>query len=114
MIGLSSFCHYYESPTSYFSDYSEAKASGIMKRGWVPTFIPNSSTEIKETHNIDARTVDMTFRYSSGDSKDVHSNCKIVKTTDFLTKYKCSYSGNDVFIELYSDGSGKLESYPKQ
>lgn len=113
VLGLFSYCNYVENPTSHFSNYEDAKASGIMETGWIPTFIPQSSTEIKETHNLDTNTVNMTFKYSAGDTNDIEKNCTTEKTSKNIKRYKCSYFGNDVYIELHPDGSGKLESHPK-
>jgi hypothetical protein len=33
--GLLAFCHYQENPSSHFSNYKEAKALGIIDRGWI-------------------------------------------------------------------------------
>ena len=63
MLGLLEYCAYTENPKSYFKNYDEAKASGLMERGWIPTYIPKSSTEIRETHNIDTNRVQMTFQF---------------------------------------------------
>jgi len=81
-----------------------------MERGWIPTFIPQSSTEIRETHNLDTNIVRMTFKYSIGDTKEVKENCVAEEISGDIARYKCRFSGNEVYIELYSDGTGKLES----
>lgn len=46
-----------EKSESNFSSYTEAKASGLMDRGWIPDFIPKSSWSIKEQHYIDTNQV---------------------------------------------------------
>jgi hypothetical protein len=113
VLGSLSFCEYAENPRSSFSNYNDAKSSGMMDAGWIPTYIPLSSTDIKETHNIDTNTVKMTFKYSPHDTKDIEKNCITEETSRNIVRYKCSYFGNDVYIALHSDGSGKLESHRK-
>ena len=112
VIGLLSFCAYIENPRSYFATYNDAKAAGMMDAGWIPTFIPYSSSEIRETHDIDTNTVKMTFKYSLNDTAEIEKNCTQKMTSPANTKqYICTYYGNEVIIELRSDGSGRLESY---
>jgi DNA polymerase III delta prime subunit len=113
MVGLLAFCEYAENPRSYFSSYNDAKASGLMDAGWIPTYIPLSSSDIRETHNIDTNIVKMTFKYSLGDTKEIEENCLAQNSTINVKKYKCTYFGSDVLIELSSDGTGKLESHSK-
>jgi len=112
VLGLLSFCAYLETPSSYFATYKDAKTSGMMDAGWIPTYIPHSSTEIRETHDIDTNFVKMTFKYSLTDTSEIEKNCKQIMNSAANTKrYSCQYFGNDVIIELRSDGSGRLESY---
>lgn len=112
VLGLLSFCDYIENPRSYFTTYNDAKASGMMAAGWIPTYIPYSSTEISETHDIDTNTVKMTFKYSLNDTAEIEKNCTQIMNSAASTKqYRCTYYGNEVIIELRSDGSGSLESY---
>jgi hypothetical protein len=114
VLGLLAYCEHTENPTSYFATYNEAKSSGIMDRGWIPTYIPQSSTEIRETHSIDTNRVQMTFKYFVGDTKELEKNCTTQKMSENLTQYKCSYFESDVIVELLSNGSGKLASQPKE
>jgi len=78
VLGLFSYCAYIENPRSYFATYCDAKASGMMDAGWIPIYIPYSSTEIRETHDIDTNTVKMTFKYSLNDTAEIEKNCKSI------------------------------------
>lgn len=100
-----------ENPRSYFATYDHAKSSGIMDRGWIPTFIPRSSLDIHETHNIDTNAVKMSFQYIVGDSKEVEDNCKKIEVTKAGAKWTCGYYENKVIVELNTDGSAILESH---
>jgi hypothetical protein len=108
--GLLAYCYYTENPKSYFKNYEEAKASGLMERGWIPTFIPKSSTEINEQHSLDTNRVWMSFKFSPDDTEGIKQNCTTDKTTQTTIVYKCVYLESTVRIELNSDGTGKLES----
>jgi hypothetical protein len=112
MFGILEYCEYIENPKSHFENYDEAKASGLMERGWIPTFIPKSSTEIREIHNIDTNRVRMTFKFSPGDTKEIIKNCITEKETKDASQFKCKYFGNNIRVVLNSDGTGELESKP--
>ena len=105
------WCHYAENPKSYFASYNDAEKSGIMKRGWIPTYIPKSSLAIKETHNLDINSVEMSFNFTPGDSDDVEKNCVGAEPIANGKQYQCEYFGNKVTIKLYSNGKAELFSY---
>jgi hypothetical protein len=102
------WCHFSENPKAYFASYDDAKNSGIMEAGWVPTFIPRSSYEIRETHNIDTNIVKMSFKYNPVDKDSVKENCHLGKPIIDGEQYLCEYFGHKVTITLYADGSAEL------
>lgn len=104
-------CEYVENPNSYFATYEVAKESGIMDRGWIPTYIPKSSRGIHERHKIDTNQVTMSFRYDPEDTSDVESNCVRSETIANGRRYFCEYFGSLVQIDLYSDGTARLSSH---
>ncbi len=110
---LLAWCEYTENPKSYFATYVDAKNSGIMDRGWIPSFIPRSSREIREKHNLDTNTVEMLFKYSPGDTQEVEKNCPKKETTSRGTKWYCEYFESKVTMELNSDGTARLSSHRK-
>ena len=38
---------------STYASYAEAERSGLVKRGWVPQFVPESASDISDTHDLD-------------------------------------------------------------
>jgi len=101
-------CKYFEQPKSYFSNYDEAKNSGIMEAGWMPTFIPRTSTEIHEQHDIDSNLVYMTFKYEQSEDIDLSRHCSRKQKLENGMRYFCSYRNSSPILDLYSDGTGKL------
>jgi hypothetical protein len=113
MVLLLSWCQLIENPKSYFPTYEEAENSGAMDRGWIPTYIPKSSKEIYEQHNLDTNTVHISFNYSQGDTQEIEENCSIKTTSDQGTVWYCENFGDKVTIELRNDGTATLSSYNK-
>ncbi|MEA3492389.1 MAG: hypothetical protein U9R27_10870 [Campylobacterota bacterium] len=106
------YLDYLEEPKSEFSNYVEAKTSGIMDRGWIPTYIPKSAIDIQEQHDIDTNWVKMTFKYTIGDIKDTKEACESMEYIDNGIKFNCKYFSNNVSIILYDSGYAKLSSSP--
>jgi len=105
---LLAWCHYSENPSAYFESYEDAKISGIMDAGWIPAFIPRSSYEIKETHNIDTNIVKMSFKYDPTNKDSVKKNCQLEGPIFGGEQYGCEYFNHKVTIKLYSDGNAEL------
>lgn len=101
-----------ERPKSYFSNYKEAKASGIMDRGWIPTFIPKSATNINEQHDLDTNWVKMTFNYAPDDIDITRLTCNSELVIENGIEFKCEYFSSNVIIRLFEDGKAELHSSP--
>jgi hypothetical protein len=86
------------------------KEAGMIDRGWLPEYLPKSSIDISETHNIDTNTVSAEFRYRVGDSKSVESFCHPSKKTELGTTYACSVDPDGGTIFLGTDGRGRYDS----
>ena len=98
---------------SYYKDYEEAKKSGIMDKGWIPTFIPKSSTDIFEQHNIDVNWVRMRFKYRIGDISTTRNACNNEVAIENGVQFTGEYFYNRVTIKLYDDGTAELLSERK-
>ena len=46
-------CQLSETPESSFANYKEAVASGLIERGWIPDWLPETAVNIHEVHNLD-------------------------------------------------------------
>jgi hypothetical protein len=103
---------YGERPKSEFANYAEAKSSGIMDRGWVPTFIPKSARQIKEQHDLDTNWVKMTFEYDPIDKATTRESCVSENPIEGGIEFTCKYFTNNVSMKLYDSGKADLYSYP--
>ena len=56
-----------ETQLSHYANLPAARQSGEIERGWVPELLPSGSTDISETHNLDANTGTGTFKFPSAD-----------------------------------------------
>lgn len=102
------FIGYSEEPKSYFKNYDEAERSGIMSRGWIPTFIPKSSANIYEQHSIDSSWVEMKFEYDPRDIESTREACDSEKPIENGVLFLCTYFERVTEIKLYENGQGTL------
>ena len=98
--------HFLEQTNSSFTDYEEMQKSGIFEAGWLPSFLPKSSRDIHESHNIDTNHVEASFVYEVGDTASIESNCALLTEDDGVATYTCG-----VFeITLSTNGIGTIRT----
>ena len=51
-----------------YATYGDAIAAGAQRRGWLPSFVPATATDIREVHDIDTNTQWLRFRVPVGDT----------------------------------------------
>ena len=54
-------CQSGEEPESSYADYREAAASGLIERGWIPDWLPETAVSIREKHNLDSNASILLF-----------------------------------------------------
>lgn len=86
-----------EQPKSYFKNYVSLEKSGLIKRGWVPNFIPKSATCIYEQHNLDTNWVKMTFKFDPSDTSSMSAACSVQKNQEAII-YLCNDWGSKIKI----------------
>ena len=97
-----------ENFSTELSDYDALENSDLIKKGWVPTYIPRSAYAIKETHNIDSNIVRMRFRFEPGDIDIVMQHCGAgIKANDVVI-----FSCPDGTLQLSDDGNGYFTNDP--
>ncbi len=107
ILGAILFMDYVENINTEFSNYDEMLASGIIERGWVPGYLPKSSKNISEHHNIDSNIVHVSFDYDIDEKLEVESLCKKIGSNKKGKKYVCPpYSGKTSVLTLRKDGTG--------
>lgn len=58
-----------ETKDAFYSNIDAARKAGAVQKGWIPSVIPESATEIYERHNLDTNRVWMRFRFDRNDIK---------------------------------------------
>ena len=56
-----------EQPVAQYRDLASARADGAVARGWLPAFLPPSSRDLREVHDLDTGGRWLTFRADSGE-----------------------------------------------
>jgi len=101
------FMNYLKNIRTTFPDYEKMQSSGIIERGWVPAYLPKSSKNISEHHNIDTNRVRMSFDYDIDEKLEVELLCTKIASNDKGSKYICPpYSGVSSILTLREDGTG--------
>lgn len=62
-------CQNRERLVSHYSAWEAILADGAVERGWLPSFLPSSSTNISEMHDLDSNAGVFRFFASSSDMK---------------------------------------------
>lgn len=76
LIGMSEI----ETTSSTHAGYADAKARGLIDRGWIPSFLPSSARDIRESHDIDTNARCLR---ASVDSSDLRSLSKTLLSHGF-------------------------------
>ena len=50
-----------------YASFAEAKADGAITRGWIPSFVPESAHDIRESHNLDTNEQWIRFDFALDD-----------------------------------------------
>ena len=70
-------CAHLETPTSRYESYAAAEEAGAMLEGkWIPSFLPRSSRNIVETHNVNTNKQLITFDYAPEDLGALETECE--------------------------------------
>lgn len=95
---------------SSFKDYEEMAASGIFEVGWLPPYLPKSSVNIQEVHDIDTNEVSAVFSYNPADVSSVRTNCRLQAEKEDVTVFNCEYRGNEAVLKLFKNGNAEYNS----
>lgn len=101
-----------EQTKAEFETYDDLLKSGYIEKGWLPDFLPKSSRNILETHNIDTNHVEASFEYTITDTQSVENGCGNKTVLENGTEYKCKHEDSYILIKLMNDGEGYLYSSP--
>jgi hypothetical protein len=59
-----------------YSSFAEAQSSGAITRGWVPEWLPPTSKDIREVHDIDTNRLMVSFVFPKKSAVALPVNCK--------------------------------------
>lgn len=68
-----------EQPYITYGTAEEAKAEGAIRRGWLPSWLPNDAYEIHEYHNLDSNIRAFSFSLSASSEFSWPSHCESIK-----------------------------------
>ena len=69
-----------------YATLEDAVAAGAVDRGWVPDFLPPSTHEIAEVHNLDLNTGAGRFRFGADDIEDLRTRLHAITREDITGK----------------------------
>ena len=96
---------------SEFANYQELKNSGVYYGGWLPEYIPKTSTNIKEEHYFDTNSVFATFQYDPTEMLEVKKHCMATPEEDGYIKFFCPpFVGRINILVLHKNGNGYYQS----
>jgi hypothetical protein len=67
---------------SFYASLADADKDGAITRGWIPTFLPQSSRAIHELHDLSPSREWCAFEFRPSDSQSLRKN---IKSVDALT-----------------------------
>ena len=67
-----------------YADRAQVEADGAFTKGWAPDFLPDSATNIRESHNLDTNECWLTFTFE----KDAEHSMKTVLASTDLQNVK--------------------------
>ncbi|MFC3814937.1 hypothetical protein [Lysobacter sp. GCM10012299] len=71
-----------ETLDTHFSTAKEAIDAGMVEKGWIPNWIPQDATDLREVHNLDSNVSELSFAMPSGSQVHLSSDCKPVPYVD--------------------------------
>jgi hypothetical protein len=95
-----------ENPTSRYPTYHAARVAGALDEGrWIPAFLPESSRNIVETHDIDTSNLEITFEYTPGDLGGLPTECRRISSS---LEFECDGWGLPIRVHLMDSGQGRV------
>ena len=67
--------HRIENPKTKYDKYQAVVADDAIGRGWIPSFLPESATDITEQHSIDTNVGYVTFTADLVDVRAIRADC---------------------------------------
>ena len=65
-----------------YRNIKEAEKDGAIIRGWIPSWLPKSTSEIKEVHDLDINSSILAFIFDPNETWDIENNCKRIDASE--------------------------------
>ncbi len=95
-----------ESESNNFKNYELAVESGLIDRGWIPSFIPKSSYNIKEQHKVDVSNIFVELHFEPQDISYFEKECELIS----VNEYKCENLGYPVKVTITNKSHAIIKS----
>lgn len=114
ILGLVVGCEQWSKETidNHFASLTETEAKDTMNRGWIPSWLPQTATDIFETHNIDSNAIMLRFSFPAHNDLVLPPTCKKTSVNALpLPPFKRTWWPDDLttsstylFFECVADG----------
>ncbi len=95
-----------ERESNSFVSYKMVEMSGLISRGWVPSFIPKSSYDIEEHHKVDVASIYVELYFKPEDISYFEKACKLYSVNIF----RCHNFGHPVKVTITDGNHAIIES----
>ena len=103
---LIGFMFWAENESNSFDNYQSLEKSGLIRRGWVPEFIPKSAYNIEEHHALDMPYIFVKFNFEPEDISYFEKSCESVAKN----QYECPNDGDPVIAIIKNGNQAKIET----
>ena len=67
-----------------YDDATDAIAAGMVEKGWIPVWIPNSAVNLHEVHDLDTSVSELSFEIPDAAKVRLPVDCEPVKYSDTI------------------------------
>ena len=78
---------FWETTDASYSTAAEAIDSGVLGKGWIPEWLPQDATDLREVHNIDSNAGELSFLVTAPASVKLPTDCKPIQYPDTVQAY---------------------------
>ena len=65
-----------------YPTYAEAQRAGAVERGWIPTFVPSSASNIEDSHDLDTNRQTLQFKLPPSAINDMVAGLRATSAYD--------------------------------
>ncbi len=105
-VGAVAYLIWSERESNSFENYKSVIESGLITKGWVPSFIPKSSYNINEHHAVDKPNIYVELYFNPEDISYFEKACNLLSNNT----YKCPNSGYPVKVTVTNENHAIIES----